>query len=261
MWRNAMAYETILVDRKNHVGVLTLNRADKLNALSVKLFDEIVLGLEDLERDEEVHAVVVRANGRAFCAGRDVSDPTESPLERHQHRRFARLAAAIAGMGKPVIAAVQGPATAGGFGLALACDLVIAAADARFGMTAINVGLFGFGPALVLSRSLGQKKALEILLTGDLIGAPEAERLGLVNRVVSRERLDEAAMELAEKLAKKSPVAVQMGKRGFYTLADMEYLKALDYSEALISILHSTEDVEEGIKAFLEKRDPVWKKR
>ena len=256
-----MAYETIIVEKNDHLGILTLNRPDKLNTLSMRLFEEIVLGLEDLERDEEVHVVVVRANGRAFCAGRDVSDPTESPLERHKHRRFARLAAAIAKMGKPVIAAVQGPATAGGFGLALACDLVIASDDARFGMTAINVGLFGFGPALVLSRCLGRKKALEILLTGDLIGAAEAERLGLVNRVVPRERLDEAAMELAARLAKKSPVALRMGKRGFYTMADMEYVKALDYAEALISILHSTEDVEEGIKAFLEKREPVWKSR
>jgi enoyl-CoA hydratase/carnithine racemase len=256
-----MAYETIFVEKKNQVGVLTLHRPEKLNTLSVKLFEEIVLGLEAFECDDEVHVIVVRASGRAFCAGRDVSDPTESPLERHQHRRFARLAAAIAKMGKPVIAAVQGPATAGGFGLALACDLVIASEDARFGMTAINVGLFGFGPALVLSRSLGNKKALEILFTGDLINAVEAHRLGLVNRVVPRERLDETAMELAEKLAKKSPVALQMGKRGFYTVADMEYLKALDYSEALISILHSTEDVEEGIRAFLEKREPVWKKR
>jgi len=256
-----MAYKTILVEKKKHVGLLTLNRPDKLNTLSVKLFEEIVLGLEELEQDDEVHIVVVRASGRAFCAGRDVSDPTESSLERHQHRRFARLAATIAKMGKPVIATVQGPATAGGFGLALACDLVIASEDARFGMTAINVGLFGFGPALVLSRSLGNKKALELLLSGDLINAAEAERLGLVNRVVPRERLDETAMELAEKLAKKSPVALQMGKRGFYTMADMEYLKALDYSEALISILHATEDVEEGIKAFLEKREPVWNKR
>ena len=256
-----MTYETILVEKKNHVGVLTLNRPEKLNTLSINLFEEIVLGLEELEHDDEVHIIVVRASGRAFCAGRDISDPTESPLERHQHRRFARLAATIARMGKPVIAAVQGPATAGGFGLALACDLVIASEDARFGMTAINVGLFGFGPALVLSRSLGNKKTLELLLTGDLINAAEAERLGLVNRVVPRERLDDTAMELAEKLARKSPVALQMGKRGFYTMVDMEYLKALDYSEALISILHATEDVEEGIKAFLEKRDPVWKKR
>jgi enoyl-CoA hydratase/carnithine racemase len=256
-----MGYETILVETKNHVGVLTLNRPDKLNTLSVKLFEEIVLGLEALEHDDEVHVVIIRAGGRAFCAGRDISDPTESPLERHQHRRFARLAATIAKMGKPVIASVQGPATAGGFGLALACDLVIASEDARFGMTAINLGLFGFGPALLLSRSLGSKKALEILLTGDLIDAAEAERLGLVNRVVPRERLDETVIELAEKLAGKSPVALQMGKRGFYTMAGMEYLKALDYSEALISILHSTEDVEEGIKAFLEKREPVWKRR
>jgi enoyl-CoA hydratase/carnithine racemase len=256
-----MAYETIIVEKNNHVGILSLNRPDKLNTLSARLFDEIVLGLEDLESDDEVNVVVLRANGRAFCAGRDISEPTESPLERHEHRRFARLAAGIAKMGKPVIAAVQGPATAGGFGLALACDLVIASDDARFGMTAINVGLFGFGPALVLSRALGQKKALEILLTGDLIGAPEAERLGLVNRVVPRERLDEAAVGLAAKLARKSPVALRMGKRGFYAMADMEYLKALDYGEALISILHSTEDVEEGIKAFREKREPVWKRR
>jgi enoyl-CoA hydratase/carnithine racemase len=150
------------VETKNHLGILTLNRPDKLNTVRARLFEEIALGLEAWEHDEEVHVVNVRAAGRAFCAGRDLSDPTESPLERH--RRFERLAAAIAKMGKPVIAAVQGPAVAGGFGLALARDLLVAPENARFGMTAINLGLFGFVPALVLSRSLGNKKALELLL-------------------------------------------------------------------------------------------------
>ncbi len=256
-----MEHETIIVEKKNKIGILTLNRVEKLNTLSLQLYKEIMLGLQDLEKDEEVRVVVIKANGKHFCAGADISEPTPAAIERHLDKRFAKLSGTIASMRKPVIAAVHGAATAGGCGLALSCDLVIASEDARFGTTAINAGLFCFGPAVPLSRSLGRKKSLELLLTGDLINAEEAEKIGIVNRVVPREKLDEAAMELAEKLAGKSPIALQMGKESFYAMADMEYKKALDYSEEMIAILSSTEDAKEGINAFLEKRKPRWKNR
>lgn len=254
-----MEYQTITTEKKEHVGILTLNRPEKLNALNKQLYKEIVLGLQDLENDDDVYVVIIKGNGKAFCAGGDISEPAPSALERHQDRRFAKLSGTIANMRKPVIAAVHGAATAGGCGLALSCDLVITSEDARFGTTAINVGLFCFGPSVPLSRSVGRKKALELLLTGDLINAEEAERIGLVNRVVPREKLEETAMELANKLASKSPIALQMGKQNFYTIADVEYKKALDHTEEMIAILSSTEDAKEGMSAFLEKRTPQWK--
>lgn len=256
-----MGYKTIVVEKKKHVGILTLNRPEKLNTLNFQLYKEILSGLLKLEHDDEVHVVVIKANGRAFCAGGDISEPTSSPFERHQDKRFARLSMTIANMHKPVIAAVHGAATAGGCGLALSCDLVIASEDAKFGLTAINAGLFCFGPAVPLSRSVGRKKSLELLLTGDIIKAEEAFRIGMVNQIVPQEKLYETAMELAEKLAAKSPAALQMGKESFYAMADMEYEKALDYSEGMIAILSSTEDAEEGINAFLKKRKPKWKKQ
>jgi len=165
----------------------------------------------------------------------------------------------IAGMEKPVIAAVHGYVVANGVGLLAACDLAIAAEGTRIGTTAINVGLFCMGPAVPLSRCVGRKKALEMLLTGTMIDAREAERIGLVNKVVSPEKLDEAAMELANELAAKSPIALQMGKRAFYTMADMEYTKALEYMNEMMAELCITEDAKEGVEAFLKKRGPQWK--
>lgn len=256
-----MEYKTIIVEKKDNIGILTLNLPEKLNTLSAKLYNDIVSSLQEMENDEAVHVIIIKAKGRAFCAGGDISEPTPTPIERHLDRRFAKLSRTITSMGKPVIAAVHGVATAGGCGLAVSCDLVIASEDAKFGTTAINVGLFCFGPAVPLSRSVGRKKSLELLLTGDLITAAEAEKIGIVNHVVAKEELEEATMTLAKKLAAKSPIATQMGKKSYYMMEDMEYNKALEYSEEMISILGSTEDAEEGINAFLEKRKPCWKKR
>lgn len=257
-----MDYQTIIIEKQKNIGILTLNRPGKHNALNTQLYKEIALGILDFEKADEVHVILLRSNGKNFCVGRDISDTHDSIWERRRNTEaggFAKLAILLATIRKPVIAAVQGVATAGGCGLALSCDLVIASEDARFGMTAINVGLFCFGPSVPLCRSVGRKKSLELLLTGDLVDAKEAKKIGLVNHVVSCERLEEAAMELAKKLANKSPIALQMGKQGFYAMADMEYKKALAYSEDLGLILASTHDAEEGIKAFLEKRTPKWK--
>jgi enoyl-CoA hydratase/carnithine racemase len=167
----------------------------------------------------------------------------------------------IADMGKPVIAAVHGYVVANGAGLLAACDLAVAAEGTRIATTAINVGLFCMGPAVPLSRCVGRKRALEMLLTGTMIDAHEAERIGLVNKVVPAEKLDEAAMEMANGLVAKSPIALQMGKHAFYTMADMEYSKALDYMNEVMAELCTTEDAREGVDAFLSKRKPQWKER
>lgn len=258
-----MDYQTIIVEKQGNIGTLTLNRPSKHNALNTQLYKETALGILDFEKADEVHVILLRSNGRNFCVGRDISEIHDGIWQRRRNAEaggFAKLASLLPTIRKPIIAAVQGVATAGGCGLALSCDLVIASEDARFGMTAINVGLFCFGPSVPLSRAVGRKKSLELLFTGDLVDAKEAKKIGLVNHVVPRERLEEAAMELAKKLADKSPIALQMGKQSFYAMADMEYKKALDYAEDLGSILASTHDAEEGIKAFLEKRTPNWKR-
>ncbi|HIE17689.1 MAG TPA: enoyl-CoA hydratase/isomerase family protein [Dehalococcoidia bacterium] len=258
-----MAYQTIIVERKEHVGMLTLNRPQQLNTFNTQLAIELNDGLRELENDRRVRAVIIKGAGRAFCAGIDLHELSrKSALEmRHWVSLMDAHNVTIANMTKPVIAAVHGAAVANGCGLAAACDLTIASEDARFGTTAINVGLYCFGPSAPLSRCLGKKKSLELLLTGDIIDAKEAERIGLVNKVVAQEKLEETAMELAQKLAAKSPIALQMGKSSFYKMSDMAYEKALAYLGEVFTVLSTTEDAKEGIAAFLDKRQPEWKER
>lgn len=165
----------------------------------------------------------------------------------------------IANMKKPVIASVHNIAVANGIGVVASSDLCIAAEGTRFGATAVNVGLFCMGPAVPLSRNLGRKKALELLLTGDLIDAAEAERIGLINKVVPANKLEEETMALARKLAEKSPLAVQLGKKSFYKMADLPYEKAFELTGNHFAMLCTTEDAHEGVDAFLNKRKPEWK--
>jgi len=162
-------------------------------------------------------------------------------------------------MSTPVIASVHNIAVANGIGLVASADLAIASEDSRFGATAVKVGLFCMGPAVPLARNIGRKKALELLLTGDLIDAKEAERIGLINKVVSREKLEEETMDMARKIASYSPIAVQMGKKSFYNMIDLDYEKALDSTNNHFATLCTTEDAQEGIDSFLNKRKPEWK--
>jgi enoyl-CoA hydratase/carnithine racemase len=164
-------------------------------------------------------------------------------------------------MTKPVIASVKGLAIANGSGLTFACDMVVASEDAKFGTTAINVGLICLGPAAPLYRTVGRKKTLEMVLTGDMMSAAEAQKLGLVNKIVPREQLEEATLELAKKLAAKSPLALQIGKAGIYAMEDLPYEKAIDYLGELFAGLCATEDATEGVEAFLGKRSPAWSMR
>ena len=256
-----MDFETIIVERKNHIGIITLNRPDQLNTFTTTLAAELDQSLLAMDQDKEIRVIIITGNGRAFSAGIDVSVlPMKNILEYRQWiRDMEKSFLTIAHMLKPVIVAAHGVAAANGAGLVTAADLAIVAEGTRIGTTAINVGLFCMGPAVPLSRSLGRKLALEMLLTGDFIDAERAERIGLVNKVVPQDKLMDEAMNLATKLASKSPIALQMGKQAFYTMSDMEFDKAMEYSDEMFAELCTIDDALEGITAFKEKREPVWK--
>ena len=258
-----MDFETVVVETENNIGIITLNRPDQLNTFNTALARELNQALADMDKDQGIRVVIIKANGRVFSAGIDVSVmPMKSIIEyREWISDMERMSLTIANMVKPVIAAAHGVAAANGAGLVAAADLAIVAEGTRIGTTAINVGLFCMGPAVPLSRSLGRKLSLEMLLTGDFIDSEKAERIGLVNKVVPEDKLVDEAMNLATKLASKSPIALQMGKKAFYTMSDMEFEKALEYSNEMFAELCTTEDAIEGVWAFQEKRDPVWKLR
>jgi enoyl-CoA hydratase/carnithine racemase len=258
-----MDYENIMVEQKGNIGLVTLNRPEQLNTFTMQLAYELNNALRELDDDPQVRVVVIKGAGRAFCAGIDVNELAGKDIIeiRTWVKAMDEHNISIANMKKPVIAAVHGAAVANGVGLVAACDLAIAADDANLGTTAINVGLFCFGPAVPIARSLGRKKTLELLLTGDTISGTEAEKIGLVNKAVPREKLEEMVMELAEKIASKSPVALQMGKTSFYKMTDMGYQDGLSYVGEMFATVCSTEDAREGVDAFLNKRAPKWTKQ
>ena len=255
-----MAYETLIVEKKDFIGTIILNRPEHLNTFNVPLSRELNEALMALEKDPEVRVVVIKGAGRAFCAGIDVSDlEGKSPLEYIDWvNGMEQMSLTIASMGKPVIASAHKIAVANGVGIVASADLAVAEEGTRFGTTAINVGLFCMGPAVPLSRSLGRKKALELLLTGDLIDAAEAERLGLINQVAPKGELEAVTMDLAKKLAQKSPLALQLGKKSFYAMSDLEYGKAFELVNHHFAMLCTAEDAHEGVDAFLNKREPRW---
>ena len=258
-----MEYETVILERKGHVGIITLNRPEALNVMNLQLAKDTDDALLELENERDIYVIVLKGAGQSFCAGIDLSlYLNKTVLEQREWLQVAyKPFKTITNISKPVIAAVQGTAAAMGVTLVAACDLAIAADDAQFGTTAINVGLFCLTLQPSVYRSVGKKRTLRLLLTGDLIDAQEAERIGLINEVVPRDKLDEKAMELAEKLASKAPVALQIGKRAFYTMWDMEYDKAIEYLGGIMASLATTEDATEGITAFLEKRKPQYRGR
>jgi enoyl-CoA hydratase/carnithine racemase len=258
-----MSYDTVIVDREDHVGIVTLNRPQQLNTFSSQMAVELNHALIELDNDKEIRVAVVKGAGKAFSTGIDVSEFFGKSLREYREwvGLMERMNHVIAYMKKPVIASVHGYAVANGAGLIAACDLAVVAEGTKIGTTAINVGLFCMGPAVPLSRSLGRKRSLELLLTGDMIDAQDAERWGLVNWVVPVDQLEKATMALANKLAEKSPLALQMGKQSFYRMSDMEFGKALEYSNETFAALCLTEDANEGIDAFLKKRKPIWKER
>ncbi len=256
-----MKYETILVEiNDEHIGTITLNRADHLNTFTSQMAAELHRALLELDAEPQVRVMVVKGAGKAFCAGIDINElEDKTALEyRAWIEHMEQPLVSISQLKKPVIAMVQGVAAANGMGLAVACDLTIAADNAKMGLTAINVGLNCVGPVIPVARVVGRKKALELLLYGELIKAPEALSLGLINRTVAKESLEEQTREWAVTLARKSPLAVQIAKKGFYGSEDMGYLTQFDYMNDAFARLCTTRDAKEGVAAFLEKRRPDW---
>jgi enoyl-CoA hydratase/carnithine racemase len=259
-----MEYEQVIYTvTTTHVAQITLNRPESLNTFNTRMGGELYDALMAAESDRSVRVILIKGAGKSFCAGIDVKELAgKTALEyREWIERMERPLLAIAKMKKPVIVQLQGVAAANGMGLAAAADLVIAAENARMGLTAIKVGLNCVGPILPVARCVGRKKALELLLYGELVGAVEAERLGLINRIVPLERLDAEALQWAELLALKSPIAVQIAKSGFYASEDMVYEQQFAFMNEIFARLCTTGDAKEGVQAFFEKRDPVWQEK
>lgn len=242
------------------VADITLNRPDQLNTFTFDLARELIRALHELDADDRVRVMVIKGAGRAFCAGIDISflpDKTTGEYQQWIECMTAPLLA-ISRLRKPVIAQVHGVAAANGAGLVAACDLAVASEKARLGLTAINIGLNCIGPVMAVRRSVGRKQALSMLLSGDLIPAPEALAMGLINRVVAEAELERETRAWAAALAAKSPVAMQISKSAFYAAEDMTYGQSFAYTNEMFARLCSTGDAGEGVRAFLEKRPPTW---
>ncbi|MFZ7125769.1 MAG: enoyl-CoA hydratase/isomerase family protein [Desulfobacterales bacterium] len=259
-----MSYKHVIVEVDDRfVGHVTLNRPEQLNTFNTQLAEDLLLALETMDADPKVRVVLLKGAGKAFCAGIDVNELAGKTAMEYRAwiEHMEQPLVAISQMKKPVIAQLHGVAAANGMGLVAAADLAIASENAKMGLTAINVGLNCVGPVIPVARSIGRKKALELLLHGDLIKAPEAMAMGLLNRVVPRDDLEKEALAWAEALAKKSPVAVQIAKKAFYASEDMDYLRQFDYMNEAFARLCTTSDAKEGVAAFFEKRQPKWEGR
>lgn len=259
-----MPYEHLIVETDDRfVGHITLNRPEQLNTFTTPLAAELYQALTAMDSEPAVRVILLKGAGKAFCAGIDVNELAGKTAMEYRSwiEHMERPLVTIAQLKKPVIAQLQGVAAANGMGLAAAADLVIAASNAKMGLTAINVGLNCVGPVIPVARIVGRKKALELLLFGELIKAPEAQALGLVNRVVPKEDLEKEALEWAAALARKSPIAVQIAKKAYYASEDMDYLKQFELMNEAFARLCTTRDAHEGVKAFFERRNPEWEER
>jgi enoyl-CoA hydratase/carnithine racemase len=260
-----MPYDALLYDVADGVATLTINRPERRNALSWAVMTELRTALAAAKADADVRVVLITGAGdKAFCAGADLTGMAAGAgwAELHNGRgELARLFREMWELGKPTIARVRGYALAGGFGLCLACDMVVAADDAQFGTPEIDVGLWPFMITVPLVRSMAPKVALELMMTGRRVDAQEALRIGFVNRVVGVDELDAAVAELAATLAAKSPAVMKLGRDSFYAAWDQAAEDALRLLHPLLTVTSNTEDAAEGIAAFAEKRRPVWKGR
>lgn len=248
-------------NKQGGVATLALNRPKQRNALSMELMIALESALAELVDDESTKVIVLRGNGPGFCAGHDLKELRADPREVAHEKTFGqctRVMMSIVEHPKPVIAQVHGIATAAGCQLVASCDLAIAADDARFATPGVNLGLFCSTPMVALSRNIGRKQAMEMLLTGDMFDAATAERFGLINRAVPASELESTVAEFADKITSKSPLTVRTGKKAFYKQLELGLREAYEYTGAVMVRNLMTDDAAEGIDAFIEKRKPEW---
>jgi enoyl-CoA hydratase/carnithine racemase len=261
-----MTEPLVLAARKDHVLKLTLNRPGARNALSEALMAALQAALDEAAGERDTRVIVLAANGPAFSSGHDLKEMTACRADGDKGRaRFSALFAqcsklmqAVVRHPKPIIAQVQGIATAAGCQLVASCDLAVASSEARFATPGVNIGLFCSTPMVALSRNVSRKHAMEMLLTGDMIAAGEAQRIGLVNRVVPAERLEVETARLAAQIAAKPRATVKIGKEAFYRQLEMNLSEAYEYASRVMTDNMLATEAEEGIGAFVEKREPKW---
>jgi enoyl-CoA hydratase/carnithine racemase len=255
-----MGYENICLATEGNVAILTLNRPQRRNALSLALMQEMIACLNDIGSNREIRAVILAAAGKVFSSGHDLSEMVGRNI--NEYRQLfdvcTELMTRLQSIPQPVIAEVQGIATAAGCQLVATCDLAIAAEEAQFATPGVKIGLFCTTPMVALSRSVGRKRALQMLLTGEMIDSHRATEWGLVNQVVPAAELHAATRKLAARIAEASDLVVALGKRAYYTQIDLDQPKAYGYAKEVMSMNSLAADAREGISAFLEKRQACW---
>jgi len=257
------SYDYLIVESRGPVSIITLNRPERRNALSLALMEELISCLKETGKSPEISAVILAATGPAFSAGHDLSELREGNLNDYRHifDVCTELMTIIQSIPQPVIAEVQAIATAAGCQLVATCDLAIASERAQFATPGVRIGLFCTTPMVALTRAIGRKRALEMLLTGKPIDARTASEWGLVNKAVPTERLREETLSMAESVAAASTLTVSIGKQAFYAQIDMDQPKAYAYAKEVMSMNAMAQDAQEGIGAFLEKRPACWRGR
>lgn len=258
-----MGYDYLAFDIEDTIGTITLNRPEKRNALSLELLQELTALLTSISQKDGVRVVIIKGEGKVFCAGHDISQLVNHEMTFYMaiFDTCVEVMEKIQRLPQPVIAQVHGVATAAGCQLVAACDLAVAEEGTLFGTPGVKIGLFCTTPGVPLVRAVGRKRALEMLLTGRMISAREAEQYGLISKVVPDGQLSAETRSLAQKIAQASPLTLSIGKAAFYTQVNMADAQAYDYAKQAIVNNLFAEDAQEGLSAFLEKRKPTWKGR
>lgn len=255
-----MNNENLLLDHENDIAVITLNRPGRRNALSVQLMRELIHCLDEMENARATRVVILAAAGKVFSSGHDLSEMSGRDVDAYRETFdiCSQLMLRIQSIPQPVIAEVQGTATAAGCQLVASCDLAVASEDATFATPGVRIGLFCTTPMVALSRAIGRKRALHMLLTGESVSARTAADWGLINSVVPAHELPRATRALAQRIAQASPLTVKIGKQAYYDQIDLDQRRAYEYAKEVMTTNALAQDAQEGISAFLEKRTPCW---